>query len=225
MPFFDHKYESRRYWWWSRLMLFIGRIRISPYPMFISYVITDGGATYGDTYHRIKETIQPGDILLVKRYGKLNNLFLPTFYVHSGIYIGDSEENGKERIVHSMTPNGVQLTDLISYIETHELAIVRPGIDKEKIDKAIKKSLELCGNKFDYNFTLKNKEKDGKKDRRYYCAELVADVFAEYIEELGWTPTPKTSWYFRKTGFTPDDFLPGENSKTKLIFRNRIRVE
>ena len=225
MPFIDHEYNSKRYWLWTKVMHVIGGIRISPHPMFISYVAPDGGATYGDTYHKIKELVQPGDILLVKRYGKLNNLFLPTFYVHSAIYIGDTKEHGKERIVHSMTPHGVQLTDLISYIETHELAIVRPKIDKGKREVAVKNSLELCGNKFDYNFTLKDKEKYSKKDRRYYCAELVVDVFGEYIDELKWTPTPKTSWYFRKTGFTPDDFLPGEDSKTELVFRKRIRTE
>lgn len=189
--------------------------------MFIYYAEENGNAKYGDIYHEIKEIIKYGDILLVKRYGKLNNIFLPTFYTHSGIYIGDSKEYGKERIIHSMTPDGVQITDLISYIETNELTIVRPELGEEEINKAISNAINLCGKKFDYNFTLRDTNK--KYEKRYYCAELVFDSYRDSLDKLGWYPTIKKWGPIKKEGITPDDFLPNKNSRTKVIFQKRIR--
>lgn len=220
MSFLVYKYGTRRYRLWAKLLNIAGCIRISPYPMFFSYVKLDDNAKYGDIYHEIKKSIQPGDILIRRINNKLNNFLFPTFYTHTAMYIGDSEKYGKERIVHAVTPK-VQLTDLISYLNTASvIAIIRPNINPEKKNKAVSNAINLLGNKFDYNFEFNSPD---KSKRRYYCSELVFMSYKDYLEELGWHTAPQRVLGFNKIGFSPDDFLPSEHSKTEVIFQSKIR--
>lgn len=112
----------------------------------------------------LKTVMKPGGVLLTKTKGELTNFFIPGFWKHSAMYIG----NG---MVIEAIGRGVTLTPLDYFIYTKDfIAYVEPKFtDKEGMASACEWAKTKMGAPYDYNF-LEN-------DDEFYCGELVVDGY------------------------------------------------
>ena len=139
-----------------------------------------------------------GDIFLSRENWHLTNLFIPGFYSHAAIYVG----NGKlVEAVHG----GVVEADMIDWVLGKDfIAQVRPlyvsGHDRERAAAMARK---LIGNPYDFLFVY---DPDEKKNKAFYCSEVPYFCFRG------------TAFY---TSFTPRESL-GQLTITPQDYRDAV---
>ena len=116
-----------------------GDIKIFNWPMFLVYD-PSGYQVRGDEVREVSNIIKPGDILL-RGYNKyLDGLFIPGYFSHAGIYLGevlpehsefvtpDKREEyfrtGEQIVAHAMA-EGVFMEDLINFCRCDRMMILR----------------------------------------------------------------------------------------------------
>ncbi|HEY4784512.1 MAG TPA: hypothetical protein VIH57_00620, partial [Bacteroidales bacterium] len=103
---------------------FFGDIKVFKFPMFIVY---DPGSyrVKGEDVRQVINLIKPGDILVRGYINYLDGYFIPGFFSHAGLYLGEVKESdrayvkpgedsefhtGEQMVIHSMA-EGVFMED------------------------------------------------------------------------------------------------------------------
>lgn len=123
----------------DRFLTIFGDIKVFRFPFWMVY---DPGSykVRGAEMRTIGELLQPGDILLRKYDGYLDGRFIPGFFSHVGLYLGEvlpSEEpavddprvkrcfaSGSHMVVHSMA-EGVFMEDVLNFLRCDYLGVLR----------------------------------------------------------------------------------------------------
>jgi len=216
----------------NKFLSFFGDLKVFKYPMFLLY---DPGSykVKGDEIRTVIETVQPGDIL-IRGYGNyLDGYFIPGFFSHAGLYVGetnksdmDSVENpsrekfyvGKQVAIHSMA-EGVFMEDIINFCKCDYLVIVRRSprtegtIDfaKNFRDVVYPKSLKNLGKGYDFKFDFANYH-------TLSCTELVYSCCDEFISKYNVRIKKRTVLFSKRDMIIPDDFITNEFD---VVFRSR----
>ena len=104
--------------------------------------------------------LKRGDVVLVGGLRRFSSLIIKGQVTHAMLYVGN------KRFVHAVC-DGVESDSLTTIFREYDtLIILRPKTtSKEKINKAIKFTLDKIGTPFDYEFTTDK--------QKFYCSELV----------------------------------------------------
>jgi hypothetical protein len=125
----------------------------------------------GKHYREVEKLIQPGDILIRRFEGYIDKFLIPGWYNHAGIYVG--EIDGKpHQVIHAIS-DGVVVDDLIDFIKTDHMVVLRAP--KEQIEKAINRAKTTIGSEYDFAF-------DFKETLRFSCTELVSYCYPGIIK-------------------------------------------
>ena len=120
----------------------IGDIKYHPWPLFFIYD-PKGFQVKGYEVREVINTVRPGDILL-RGYDKyLSDLFIPGYFSHAALYLGEVRDNaldhidqvftedqlqhfgtGEQMVVHAMA-QGVFMEDIIDFCRCDRLIILR----------------------------------------------------------------------------------------------------
>lgn len=120
----------------------------------------------------ILNEIKPGDILIRSYNGYLNSIFIPGFWSHTGIYVGG------DKVIHALN-NGMVEEDILDFLRTDNVAILRPKFDFNITD-IINVAYKLLGIKYDYDFSSNN--------NKVYCTEAI-DIIYKNIFKNEYTDT------------------------------------
>lgn len=136
-------------------------------------------------YREIKEKIRPGDLIFLKRYGYLSNLFIGK-WPHVALA-------GRDEKVIEATAEGVVETDLIDVLLSRdEVEIWRPKfLQPHEKTEAADYAKTFIGT--DYDFTFQNDMST------LYCSELILLVYNFDAFKL--------KKRYGSDTFIPDDFL------------------
>ncbi len=138
-------------------------------------------------YKVFKYKLRPGDIILTRNKGYISNLFIPGFWTHAGIFIGNQKERNlylNSRFEKVIPPNidliealsdGVVFSTFGRSFKADNIAVLRPEISKLEIDKVIEKALAQINKNYDFNFDLDS-------DSLIYCTELIYQAYLPYID-------------------------------------------
>ncbi len=113
----------------------------------------------GRHYLAAKGILQPGDVLMSRTDGELTNVFIPGFWSHGAVYVGNGE-------VVEATGDGVHKTDLLSWMLTKDYVRVcraRFATALQRSDAAYF-ARSYIGLPYDYGFASGNKA--------LYCFEI-----------------------------------------------------
>lgn len=137
----------------------------------------------------IKETAQPGDVLLSRINGELTNYFIPGFYGHAAIVCA------KGKIVESIG-KGVRETSIGTFLSDKDYIGIFRGNFGEPLsrEKAGIRSRSYVGRSYDYGFKI------GKEE--FYCSELVWQAYKDTHPDMVFC---KREIFGVKT-VLPDDF-------------------
>ncbi len=152
------------------------------HPLWFS-VSPPGYKLKGEHYRLIKPLLQPGDILLQRFEGWVDKWFIPGFWNHGAIYIGNPEE----QVVHA-TSDGVLIEDIINFMRTDNLIVLRPK-NNLSIEIGIKRALSIVGAKYDFDFDFSN-------NTEFSCTEVIDYCYSKLF---------KKSKHFGRIMLTPDD--------------------
>jgi len=121
------------------LMHFLSDLKVYRWPMFVLY---DPGSylVKGEDARKAIDTVKPGDILLRRYQHYLNGYFIPGYFSHAGLYLGNVDPDdikmvpsgsgqdhfraGKQMVVHALG-EGVLMEDLLSFCRCDQMAILR----------------------------------------------------------------------------------------------------
>ena len=164
-------------------------------------VATRTGIMYRDSVlkQEILDQLQPLDILLEKTPFRLTDKFIPGYFGHAAIWIGNGEEiedmgvwNHKVIKKHqsSIAPGGdmtsedgtfivealregVKLSTLDDFLNVDDFVILRPVFDEKLSEKQKKASLLLAfrqlGKEYDFNFDINTTQKIVCSELAYIC--------------------------------------------------------
>lgn len=178
---------------------FIGDIKWSgiAHPFWFTINAT-GYKLKGEHYRKLIKRLQPGDIFIRRFEGYIDKWFIPGFWNHAGLYIGDDGEN-KEQVVHAVS-EGVIQEDILNFMRTDHMLVLRLTKDKNGNGRAtaIEKAKAVVGRPYDFGF-------DFKDTNRFSCTELVAYCYPGVV-------TGKKR--FGKTVIVADDFFASKKLTT-----------
>ncbi len=158
----------------------IGDTRISQREPFITF----------DQIESIESDLQPGDVLLERRNWFLSNAFLPGFWPHAALYVGDVEDlrelgiadhpeirrrldgfqrkspDGHANTVIEAVSEGVIFNSLAHSMHADHVAVLRPRVSREERARAIVRAFTHDGKPYDFEFDFFSSDK-------LVCTEVV----------------------------------------------------
>ena len=103
--------------------------------------------------------IQPGDIFVTRKDAAVTNYFLPGYWPHAAMYIGD------RRVIESLK-DGVHEREMDSPFGNDAVAVIRPKLDSQTVQEAIERARTHLGKPYDFDF-------DFTRSDRLVCTEVV----------------------------------------------------
>lgn len=152
-----------------------------------------------DIAAELRTLIKPGDIFITRKEHALTNYFLPGYWPHAALFLGNSEslttlgidnhENVKPRwkrlldadpneplrVLEAMK-DGVWIRSLTSPFSCNSIAVLRPRISTTHVAEALARGLFHEGKPYDFNFDFTHSE-------RLVCTEVAYRAY-EGIDNL-----------------------------------------
>jgi hypothetical protein len=145
-----------------------------------------------ETADRVRALLAPGDVLVVRKEYALTNYFLPGFWPHAALYLGDAAtlarlgiqdqdhvrprwrkllEGSAEpgRVLESMK-DGVQIRTLGSPFGSDSIVVLRPRLSPAEVALGLARVLAHEGKPYDFDF-------DFRRSDRLVCTEVVYRAF------------------------------------------------
>jgi len=137
----------------------------------------------------LQETLAPGDVLIVRREYAVTNYFLPGYWPHAALYLGDAAELAQlgicdhenlqpswahelttpgdqpRRVLESMK-DGVRIRSLDSPLKADSIVVLRPQLSPREVADALARGLMHEGKPYDFDF-------DFTRSDRLICTEVV----------------------------------------------------
>lgn len=142
---------------------------------------------------QLRALIDPGDVLIVRKEFALTNYFLPGYWPHAALFLGDAPALRKmglerhpvveprwdqlaraapdepRRVLESMK-DGVRIRSLASPFAADSVVVIRPRVTPEQVAEAIARGLAHEGKPYDFDFDLRRSD-------RLVCTEVVYRSF------------------------------------------------
>jgi hypothetical protein len=146
-----------------------------------------------------KIKLLPGDIILERRNWYLSNAFLPGFWPHCALYVGEPEEleaigikyseldaearaahqrpeHGHPRVIIEAMSEGVVFTSAEHSMHADYVAVLRPrNLSDDQIATVIRNAFHYHGRAYDFGF-------DFTDESKLVCSELLYYSFGELLE-------------------------------------------
>ncbi|MDB4331735.1 YiiX/YebB-like N1pC/P60 family cysteine hydrolase [bacterium] len=106
-----------------------------------------------------RQIIQAGDVLVTRKEGALTNYFLPGFWPHVSLAIGN------QRVVESLK-DGVKERDLQSPFSNDGMIVLRSHLSTEQISNITNRAKSHLGKPYDFDF-------DFTRSDRMVCTEVI----------------------------------------------------
>ena len=118
----------------------------------------------GEAMEVARQLLEPGDIIITRHRDALSNLFLPGFWPHGALYVGDFGKG--EGNVMEAKKDGVLLRELDETLSVDAFLLMRAKLPAEVRAQAAERSLTHRGKLYDFNF-------DFRQAHRLACTALI----------------------------------------------------
>jgi hypothetical protein len=113
---------------------------------------------------RLREALQPGDVLLMRAEGKLTASLLPGFWAHAAIHL-----SREEPIIEAVS-SGVRIVSLEKCLDADHVLVLRPNLSVAETQAALEEARRHLGKPYDFDF-------DFNLSSRLVCTGLVFRSF------------------------------------------------
>ena len=179
-PFMEKRrseYVNRRFRY--RLHSFLRRHK-SGYENTMFQILTIGGRTVselrdptkglrampkqalGEPLEQIRGYLEPGDIIVTRHRDALTNVFLPGYWPHVALYVGEQEGGN----VMEAKKDGVLLRELDETLAVDSFLVLRAGVTEDLLGEVVSRAMSHKDKLFDFAF-------DFRQADRLACTALV----------------------------------------------------
>ena len=130
----------------------------------------------------LKDQFEPGDIIITRHHDALSNVFLPGFWPHGALYVGEQHRTGH---VVEARKDGVKIRDIEDTLSVDAFLILRVQVAREFKLAAAQAALSHVGKLYDFAF-------DFRQSDRLACTAVIyrswhgqAGIHFELGEESG----------------------------------------
>jgi len=140
-------------------------------------------------HDHLRDVLQPGDVLVVRKEYAVTNYFLPGYWPHAALYLGSADELAamgvdqhehvqprwdklssdalpdSRRVLEAMK-DGVRIRSIDSPLHSDSIVVIRPQLSQEQIAEALCRGLFHEGKSYDFDF-------DFARSDRLVCTEVV----------------------------------------------------
>ena len=145
----------------SKILNFLSNIRV--YPLGIVLYGQTGYKVKGEHTRKILDLIKPGDVLLTRWDYYLGYFFIPGYWGHAGLYVGDN------RVIH-MLGDGITNEDILTFLRKDHVMLLR-SYDQAKAALAVEHTKKLWDERVSYDFDFSS------GNDTYYCSEMIWFVY------------------------------------------------
>jgi hypothetical protein len=131
------------------------------------------GRLHGDVtaFEEFVRTLQPLDILLERGPLRLADAFIPGYFKHAAVYLGEAAGGPAGRPVLEARREGVRFSPLPSPRDLDTVAVLRDvDLSPDRSEALISEALGEVGKSYDFRF-------DGADRQRQFCSKMVAQLF------------------------------------------------
>ena len=137
---------------------------------------------------QLKQLLRPGDVVATRKEYALTNYFLPGYWPHVALYLGDvseqqqlgltelpsfhscqlpcaADDSAEHRVLESMK-DGVLVRSLQSPFTSDSIAILRPRLELATVGQALIRGIGHAGKRYDFSF-------DFSRSDQLVCTEVV----------------------------------------------------
>lgn len=135
---------------------------------------------------QVLDLAQPGDVFVVRKEFALTNYFLPGYWPHAALYLGNAHELqamgiadepfvaprwsslegvGRPAVLESMK-DGVLIRSVDSPFASDSIVVIRPTLERPQVSQAVARVMRHVGKPYDFDFDF------GRSDR-LVCTEVV----------------------------------------------------
>ena len=138
---------------------------------------------------QMRALLKPGDVLITRKEHALTNYFLPGYWPHAALYLGNEQQlaalgvtahenvaprwhrllncdkNERHRVLEAMK-DGVWIRSLASPFASDAITVLRPRLEDHDIAKALCRGMFHDGKQYDFDF-------DFTRSDRLVCTEVV----------------------------------------------------
>ena len=139
--------------------------------------------------HQILGLLRPGDVFVTRKDHAVTNYFLPGYWPHAALYLGDAAalrrlgvdghehvrarwpliahrpEAQPQRVLEALK-DGVRIRCVASALSNDAVAVIRPQLDESQVASALARGLSHEGKPYDFDF-------DFTRSDRMVCTEVV----------------------------------------------------
>lgn len=126
---------------------------------------------------KVENVLRAGDVIVTRHDDALSNLFLPGYWPHAALYIGDIEERVALGIEMTLSDNslnevleakkdGVLFRPLDETLAVDAFVVLRPIIEFSLLKEALERAISHEGKLYDFVFDFRNAD-------RLVCTEVV----------------------------------------------------
>ena len=113
------------------------------------------------TISDVKDILEPGDVFVTRHDDAMSNVFLPGFWPHSALWLGADDAD-----VLEAKKDGVILRDIEETLQVDAFTLIRPKLNPEQIEDALKRGRSHAGKQYDFVFDFRTTD-------RLVCTEVV----------------------------------------------------
>ncbi len=210
-----------------------GDIKVFPFPLFLLY----NPGSYmvkGDEMRKVIGLVKDGDILIRGYKNYLDGYFIPGFFSHAGLYLGEVPRAGHEEhvlpvvvrrfyqtgaqvVMHSMA-EGVFMEDVLNFCRCDYMLILRrrkevESSEQQEIDyeTIYDRALSFLGTPYDFKF-------DFSKYHNLSCTEFVYACYEELMPTYKVFIKKKSVMGIKKEMLIPDDFI---TDQFEIVWKSR----
>ena len=114
------------------------------------------------TRRQIEALLEPGDVIITRHDDAMSNLFLPGYWPHAALYVG---EPGQRQVLEARK-DGVLFRTLDDTLAVDATVVIRPNLTARQIARALAQAITHEGKLYDFDF-------DFFRADRLVCTEVV----------------------------------------------------
>lgn len=184
-----------------------------------------------------QKILQPGDIIVTRHDDAMSNLFLPGFWPHASLYIGDAQQRASLGLppIHHPGANvlearkdGVLFRHLNETLSVDAFVVLRPGLQDAHLREALTRAISHEGKLYDFVFDFRTADKLVCSEVVYRAYHGVGPVAFELVKRSGKLVLPPedlirqslSSGFFEPIlcyGAGNDEMLLGNAASRKLL--------
>ncbi|MFU8892488.1 MAG: YiiX/YebB-like N1pC/P60 family cysteine hydrolase [Luteolibacter sp.] len=125
----------------------------------------------------LMDNLRPGDVFVTRHDDAMSNWFLPGFWPHAALYLGEGKTLEAKK-------DGVRVRHIQETLHVDALVVLRPPVAEDRLQAIIVRALQHAGKPYDFLFDFRTAD-------RLACTEVIyrtyhgMDGICFHLEEIG----------------------------------------